>query len=309
MDGSVTEQPEIFRRPPGPARQARADPGRGDRAVPARVLRPRGDRRGAGRARGAGAGRRNRLAPPGGGADHGAARPRQERLHRHPRRQRPDPAARPRGRARAGGLRAPGRPRHRRHRRRRGHRDGDPARGRAVAGDRPLAPAGEEPAAAARQGPRPAGHRDPLPPARARPDRQRGEPADLPDPRPDDHRDPPLARRARLRRGRDAGPAAALRRRPGAALHHPPQRARPRPLPADRDRALPQAADRRRHRPGLRARQGLPQRGRLAQAQPRVHDARVVRGLRRLREDRARPRAVGRRGRRADAGDDQGPAR
>ena len=125
----------------------------------------------------------------------------------------------------------------------------------------------------------------------------------------DDRRGPPLARRARLRRGRDAGPAAALRRRPGAALHHPPQRARPRLLPADRDRALPQAAGRRRHRPRLRARQGLPQRGRLAQAQPRVHDARVVRGLRRLREDRARPRAAGRRGRRAGARHDQGRAR
>ena len=131
----------------------------------------------------------------------------------------------------------------------------------------------------------------------------------LRDPRPDDLRDPPLARRTRLRRGRDAGPAAALRRRPGAALHHPPQRARPRPLPADRDRALPEAADRRRHRPRLRARQGLPQRGRLAQAQPRVHDARVVRGLRRLRGDRARARAAGRRGLRAGARDDDGQAR
>ena len=107
-------------------------------------------------------------------------------------------------------------------------------------------------------------------------------------------------------RGRDAGPAAALRRRPRPALHHPPQRPRPRPLPADRHRALPEAPGRRRHRPRLRARQGLPQRGRLAQAQPRVHDARVVRGLRRLREDRARPGAAGRRGGRAGAGDDQG---
>ena len=60
------------------------------------------------------------------------------------------------------------------------------------------------------------------------------------------------------------------------------QRARPRPLPADRDRALPQAPDRRRAREGLRARQGLPQRGRLVQAQARVHDARVVRGVRGL---------------------------
>ena len=60
------------------------------------------------------------------------------------------------------------------------------------------------------------------------------------------------------------------------------QRARPDALPADRDRALPQAPDRRRPRARLRDRQGLPQRGRLVQAQPRVHDARVVRGLRRL---------------------------
>ena len=125
----------------------------------------------------------------------------------------------------------------------------------------------------------------------------------------DDLRDPPLARRARLRRGRDPGPAAALRRRAGPALHHPPQPARPRLLPADRDRALPEAARRRRHRPRLRARQGLPQRGRLPQAQPRVHDARVVRGLRRLRQDRARPGADGRRGRRAGARDHRGRAR
>ena len=48
------------------------------------------------------------------------------------------------------------------------------------------------------------------------------------------HRAPPLPRRARLPRGRDAGAAAALRRRAGAAVHHAPQRARPRPLPAHR---------------------------------------------------------------------------
>ena len=45
--------------------------------------------------------------------------------------------------------------------------------------DRPLAPAGQEPAPAARQVPRPRGRRDPLPPPRARPDRQRGEPRAL----------------------------------------------------------------------------------------------------------------------------------
>ena len=38
-----------------------------------------------------------------------------------------------------------------------------------------------------------------------------------------------LPRRARVHRGRDAGAAAALRRRARAAIHHPPQRPRPRP--------------------------------------------------------------------------------
>ena len=149
-------------------------------------------------------------------------------------------------------------------------------------------------------------HRDPLPPPRARPDRQRGGARAASASRGEtiaairrwlDER--------RLRRGRDAGAAAALRRRPGAAVRHPPQRARPRPLPADRDRALPEAAARRRDRARLRARQGLPQRGHLAQAQPRVHDARVVRGLRRLRRRRRAARAPGRRRRRAGARDDR----
>ena len=106
--------------------------------------------------------------------------------------------------------------------------------------------------------------------------------ARLPAARADRQRRAPRARRRRLRRGRDADPAAALRRRVRAAVRDAPQRARPDALPADRDRALPQAPDRRRARARLRDRQGLPQRGRLVQAQPRVHDARVVRGLRRL---------------------------
>ena len=86
----------------------------------------------------------------------------------------------------------------------------------------------------------------------------------------------------RVHRGRDADPAAALRRRERAAVHDASQRARPHVLPAHRDRAVPQAPDRGRARAGLRAGQGLPQRGRVVQAQPRVHDGRVVRGLRRL---------------------------
>ena len=106
-------------------------------------------------------------------------------------------------------------------------------------------------------------------------------------------RDPPLARRAGLPRGRDADAAAALRRRARAPFttHH---NALDRDLYLRiADRALPEAADRRRPRARLRDRQGLPQRGRLAQAQPRVHDARVVRGVRGLRRHRERARGAG----------------
>ena len=69
---------------------------------------------------------------------------------------------------------------------------------------------------------------------------------------------------------------------PRRARSDAPQPARPRLLPADRHRALPQAVHRRRAREGLRAGQGLPQRGRQPQAQPRVHDGRDLRGLRGL---------------------------
>ena len=60
------------------------------------------------------------------------------------------------------------------------------------------------------------------------------------------------------------------------------------------DRAVPQAADRRRARARVRDRQGLPQRGRVLQAQPRVHDARVVRGVRGLQRHRGPARGAGR---------------
>ena len=148
-------------------------------------------------------------------------------------------------------------------------------------------------APAAGQAPRPDRRRDALPPPRARPDRQRGRAQAVHRPREDHLGGARLPRRRGLHRGRDAGAAAALRRRAGAAVHDPPQRARPRPVPADRHRAVPQAADRRRPRARLRARQGLPQRGPLDEAQPRVHDGRVVRGLRRLRGRGAAPGRAG----------------
>ena len=78
--------------------------------------------------------------------------------------------------------------------------------------------------------------------------------ARLPAARADGDRDAPLSGRARLRRGRDADPPAALRRRVRRPVRDALQRRGPRLLPPDRDRALSQAADRRRAREGLRAR-------------------------------------------------------
>ena len=88
-----------------------------------------------------------------------------------------------------------------------------------------------------------------------------------------------------------------------APLRDPPQRARHPALPAHRARAPPQAPGGGRLRPRLRDRPHLPERGRLDPAQPRVHDARVLPGVRRLRRPdgadrvpvrRARPDALGR---------------
>ena len=119
-------------------------------------------------------------------------------------------------------------------------------------------------------------------------------------------RHPPLPRRARLPGGRDADDALDRRRRGGEALQDPPQRARPRPQHAHRARAAPEAARRGRHRARLRDRPQLPQRGAVAPAQPRVHDARVLSGVRDVRGSHgahrgALPRARARgRGRRDD---------
>ena len=89
----------------------------------------------------------------------------------------------------------------------------------------------------------------------------------------DRHRRAALPGRPRLPGGGDAGLAVALWRCPRPPVRHPLQRPRRGLLPADRPRALPQAAADRRLRPTLRDRARLPQRGPLAQAQPRVHDA------------------------------------
>ena len=93
---------------------------------------------------------------------------------------------------------------------------------------------------------------------------------------------PALPRRSRLPRGRDAGDAADRRRRDGAAVRHAPQRARHGPVPAHRAGAVPEAALGRRDGQGVRGRAQLPERGDLDAAQPRVHDARVLPGVRGL---------------------------
>ncbi len=96
-----------------------------------------------------------------------------------------------------------------------------------------------------------------------------------------------------LRRGGDAGAPVRRRGRHGAPVHHAPQRAQPRDVPADRARALPQAPDRRRVREGLRDGPRVPQRGPRHPAQPRVHDARGLRGARGLPRHDGADRADG----------------
>ena len=144
--------------------------------------------------------------------------------------------------------------------------------------------AGQGAAPLAREVARPHRSRAARPAALPRPRHQPGVAPGLPGPRRRRAGDPHLPRGARLHRGRDADDAAHPRRRHGAAVRHPPQHPGPRPLPPHRARALPQAAGGGRDRAGLRDQPQLPQRGDLDPPQPRVHDARVLLGLRRLPE-------------------------
>ena len=105
---------------------------------------------------------------------------------------------------------------------------------------------------------------------------------------------PRLVPSERLPRGRDAGDGAAAR--PGAA--HRPVRGR-QPLSAHQPGVHDEAAAGRSRLPAhLPALQGLPRRAGLADAQPRVHDARAVPPGRGLRADHARHRRGAQRGRR-----------
>ena len=92
-------------------------------------------------------------------------------------------------------------------------------------------------------------------------------------------------------------------------VRHAPQRARHAPLHADRARALPEAPRRGRARARLRDRPLLPQRGHQHAAQPRVHDARVLPGVRDVRRPDGLHRGAAARHRRAPRRGDAGRAR
>ena len=125
---------------------------------------------------------------------------------------------------------------------------------RAVAAGGRARGARADPRAAARHVPRHRGRRAALPQALSRPADERGVARRRDQARADGLGDPRLPRRRGLPRGRDADPAAALRRRLRRAVRHALRAARRRSLPPHRRRALPQAAHRRRAREGLRAR-------------------------------------------------------
>ena len=140
-------------------------------------------------------------------------------------------------------------------------------------------PAGEGAAAAAGEVPRARRPGAALPPALRRPHHQPGVARRVRQALADRAGDPRVLRRARLSRGRDADDAPDSGRRRGAAVRHAPQRARHGALPAHRAGAVPEEARRRRPREGVRDQPQFPERRHLDAAQPRVHDARVLRGL------------------------------
>ena len=127
--------------------------------------------------------------------------------------------------------------------------------------------------------------RDALPPPRAGPDRQRGERASCSCTRA--RVDRRGARATSTRRASSRSRRRCCSRSTAARWRGPFTRTTTRWTATLYLRIATELYLKRLHRrrPGarLRARQGLPQRGRVVQAQPRVHDARVVRGLRGLR--------------------------
>ena len=187
-----------------------------------------------------------------------------------------------RGRLDAGRVRVAARAGPRRHHRRGGHGGHDAAR-RAQPVRRALGDAHEGAPAPAREVARAAGPGPAAAPPVPPPDHRRGAAASGARARRGPAHDPLGARGARLRRVRGADPADGRRRRERASLHHVPPRARHPDEAPDLARALPEADARGGLRPRVRAGPQLPERGHRPRPQSGVHDARGLRGLRRLR--------------------------
>ena len=145
-----------------------------------------------------------------------------------------------------------------------------------------LAAAREVAASAAGQVARSCGHRNALPPALRRSHRERAQPQRVPHTHAHHPLPARLSRCARFPRSRDADDAADPGRGCGAPVPHPSQRAGSGHVPAHRPGAVPEAPHRRRPRARVRDQPQFPQRGALDPAQPGIHDARAVPGVRRL---------------------------
>ena len=210
--------------------------------------------------------------------DDAEARHGQGELRDPPGHDRADPGVRLQRRDRRGSARGVQALGSRRHPRRRRHALQDPHR-RADGQCSARPPPRQGAAAAAREVSRPRRPGAEVPEPLSRPDHERGGAPHVRGPQPPDPGDPRVHDRPGLPRGRDADDAADPGRRRGAAVRDASQRARHDALSPDRARAVSEAAGRRRVREGLRDQPQLPERGHLDAPQPRVHDARVLRGL------------------------------
>ncbi len=169
-----------------------------------------------------------------------------------------------------------------------GGQGGDDPQGRADRPRRALRVAGQGAPISTREMAWLGGRRSAEPAAVPRPDSQRGGEGDGAPPGGDVARPAQCVRGSRVSRGGDADVATPGRGRARPSLRHPPQRTRCRHVSPHRPRTAAQEAGRRRIGTGVRVGEGVPQRGDRLHPQPRVHHARGLPGVCRLRR-RPRP--------------------